>query len=711
MPILPAVATKHWKVRVVSSWIYIVLTILGISMVIPFLMTISGALSDEMDYYRHRPVPRYLYSRSDLFVKRLTQFLPSQMCNWGGHFKAYFPSRSAHWANWEMVGRDVRGIDEFASPWMGENDEPMRLRAADYFEFMMSYPIDDMILPVVDADAAKFLATRYTQIASETAGGAKVTRDQALEAMNAAWGVPYPDFHALNFESERRMPLDQQSFFPTKSTRLDDFRIIGQAYLMHEYTPGVRDAWLKHVSKALPQFAAQAWPMSKQSPEQLRSEWIAFCGQYAPAPRALPFAMRAIWRSFLSSEVVRQELNLPPSANFDVTLYNQLSGQNCATLDEIPFPLPADEAPPIQSLWKKFVENRYPLRLTSVAVTPELQNTYKNFLETRFKTITIANQMLNTTNSAWEQFEIVSTHPGGPQGALWSDFVKRLPLDRRQITSSEHAYQQFLLGKYGNLETVNQKYNWNLRCIEQAFPPFADAYAVSFSNLSSAWRWDAMTVNFVYVFDYFVHRGRAVPVTLVLICATLLTTLTVNPIAAYGLSRFHIRGMDKVILYLLVPMAFPGMVSAIPAYLLMRDLSLLNTFWALVLPGAASGMSIFMLKGFFDSLPRELYEAATIDGASEARIFLVITLPLMKPILAIQCLGAFMWAYTSWDWAMIVCQDQSMWTLSVWMYQASTSFMPWTAMAGFVLTSIPTLMVFLFCQRIILRGIILPSMK
>lgn len=77
----------------------------------------------------------------------------------------------------------------------------------------MSYPIDDMILPVVDADAAKFLAARYTQIASETAGGAKVTRDQALEAMNAAWGVPYPDFHALNFLSERRMPLDQQSIF------------------------------------------------------------------------------------------------------------------------------------------------------------------------------------------------------------------------------------------------------------------------------------------------------------------------------------------------------------------------------------------------------------------------------------------------------------------------------------------------------------------
>ena len=73
-------------------------------------------------------------------------------------------------------------------------------------------------------------------------------------------------------------------------------------------------------------------------------------------------------------------------------------------------------------------------------------------------------------------------------------------------------------------------------------------------------------------------------------------------------------------------MAFPAMISAIPAYLLMRDLGLLNTFFALVLPGAANGMAIFMLKGFFDSLPPELYEAATIDGAKEWQIFLIITL-------------------------------------------------------------------------------------
>ena len=155
------------------------------------------------------------------------------------------------------------------------------------------------------------------------------------------------------------------------------------------------------------------------------------------------------------------------------------------------------------------------------------------------------------------------------------------------------------------------------------------------------------------------------------------------------------------------------MVSAIPAYLLMRDLGLLNTFWALVLPGAANGMAIFILKGFFDSLPMELFEAATIDGASEMQIFRIIAMPMVKPILAINCLNAFIAAYNGWEWALIICQDKSMWTIAVWMYQAAQwwSAAPWIVSAGFIVVSIPTMIIFISCQKIILRGIIIPSMK
>jgi len=124
-------------------------------------------------------------------------------------------------------------------------------------------------------------------------------------------------------------------------------------------------------------------------------------------------------------------------------------------------------------------------------------------------------------------------------------------------------------------------------------------------------------------------------------------------------------------------------------------------------------MAIFILKGFFDSLPQELFEAATIDGAKELQIFKMVAMPMVKPILAINCVTAFIAAYNGWQWALIICQDKDMWTLAVWMYQASQWWReePWIVSAGFVVISIPTLLVFLSCQKIILKGIVIPSMK
>lgn len=202
--------------------------------------------------------------------------------------------------------------------------------------------------------------------------------------------------------------------------------------------------------------------------------------------------------------------------------------------------------------------------------------------------------------------------------------------------------------------------------------------------------------------------------TLFLVVLSVLASLTVNPLAAYALSRFRLKGTEKILLFLLATMAFPAAVTAIPGFLLMRDLGLLNTFAALVLPTVANGMSIFILKGFFDALPRELYEAAAIDGASEWTVFRRITLPMTTPILAVNALDAFIHAYASWEWAFLVCSKESHWTLAVWMYHMSTDTFagkPWCVMAGFVLVSIPTATVFLRCQKVILRGIVLPSMK
>ena len=196
-----------------------------------------------------------------------------------------------------------------------------------------------------------------------------------------------------------------------------------------------------------------------------------------------------------------------------------------------------------------------------------------------------------------------------------------------------------------------------------------------------------------------------------LVACTILITLTINPIAAYALSRFKLPQTYKILLFCLATMAFPAEVSAIQNFLLLKQFHLLNTYWALFLPGAANGFSIFLLKGFFDSLPQELYEAAELDGAGEFQMYRRICYAMSKPVLAVIALGAFTGAYGSFMWALIVCQNPKMWTLMVWLQQMSG----WAPMsmvyASLVLAAIPTLLVFIFCQNIIMRGIILPMEK
>ena len=138
---------------------------------------------------------------------------------------------------------------------------------------------------------------------------------------------------------------------------------------------------------------------------------------------------------------------------------------------------------------------------------------------------------------------------------------------------------------------------------------------------------------------------------------------------------------------------------------------MLNTFWALLLPTAANGFFIFLLKGFFDSLPNELFEAAAIDGAGPLRTFWKIALPLCKPVLAVIALQAFVASYGSFMWAYIVCQDADLWTLMVYIHQFQIGNPVHLVMAALTLASMPTLIVFIFCQKIILRGIVVPTMK
>ena len=161
----------------------------------------------------------------------------------------------------------------------------------------------------------------------------------------------------------------------------------------------------------------------------------------------------------------------------------------------------------------------------------------------------------------------------------------------------------------------------------------------------------------------------------------------------------------------MLTMAFPPMVTQIPVFLMLREFNLLNTFWALLLPGLANGYMIFLLKGFFDSLPQELYESAALDGAGELRIFWQITIRLSQPILAVIALQAFTHAYSNFMMALLICQDERMWTLMPWLYQLQQRSGQGVIFASLLIAAIPTFMIFALCQNVIMRGIVVPVEK
>lgn len=280
-----------------------------------------------------------------------------------------------------------------------------------------------------------------------------------------------------------------------------------------------------------------------------------------------------------------------------------------------------------------------------------------------------------------------------------------------RLDTPEIRYRAFLKRKFGTVAAMNQAYGTKHASFERVRFPMPQADWFHMQANKDLIRKDFLVRNYRDVAAYIAVHGRALWVTIILVVATIFLTLTINPLAAYALSRYNLPATYKILLFCLATMAFPAEVTAIPNFLLMKKLHMLNTLWALILPGAAAGFSIFLLKGFFDSLPQELYEAAEIDGASEFQMFTKICLPMSTPVMAVIGLGAFGAAYGSFMWAFIVCPDRDMWTLMVWLQQMRVWAPQSMIFAALVLASIPPLIVFIFAQNIIMRGVIIPTEK
>lgn len=652
MPILTHTDQKSFRGRFVVTAMYVLLTLGGVTMVYPFLVTVTGSLSTYFDYERRSPLPRCLWSREDRLMRTLCTYFPPAHRASLRQMRCYFPGVPEGWQLWSQIGDDTKGADAWARKQLGKLEHPagrahLEAAARDYGEFMANWNVRETILAYDSRWVAPFLRDRY----------------KTLDRFNKAWEVSIDDFSKASAAEWSGEPIDQPNYVPIEDVRYTDLLAFRQDYRNNRFTPYLR-------------------------------------GEEALAGYLRPAALRFLWEDYYASTIPQsQEANLK------------------SRTERLPFPLSPDAPSSLRATWFQFLRTTFPMRHIQIQVNPARQLAFRKFLMERFRNLSYLDRLLERSARSWDDIALTPVVPSGAAMAkVWMDFVRRdVPVEEWVVrdTLPELAFQNFALKKHGSLRSINEAYGLSLSSLQQLRIPFGEAILFTFANRERSFLLDQLTGSYRAVGDFLFHRGRAVRNTIILVALALLVTLTVNPLAGYALSRFKLRGTERILVFCLATMAFPGAVAAIPGFLLLRDLGLLNTFAALVLPGAANGMSIFLLKGFFDSLPKELYEAATIDGAPEWTIFRVISLPLVKPILAVSMLNAFIAAYNGWEWAIIVCQDPRMWTISVWTYQFYQTLggQPFTYLAAFVVNSIPVLLVFLFCQKIILRGIILPQMK
>jgi multiple sugar transport system permease protein len=680
MPIISQIGRRNWKVRVVVSTIYTILIIGSISMIYPLLLMLSGSVKSDTDFIWITPVPRYLWNDDILWMKygetKYPDLITAEQC---------WAQRIGSWRNVQV-------------PDAAELNDPL-VDAFRQYRAEGNWP---------DEFATIGFAQWETQINNNIlAKNARLYRREAQKRYDSVEDYS----NAVGFRC-----LTWSQAGPPSAT-----------YAERYFTfPDTADRRLYHdIKNRIP-----------------KADW----------------AVVNIDGHFVNTYL------MPVWA--DVAAYNRDHGTSFTDYRQVLL----DTRPPVhpqqRSDWEDYVRNQ--LNVAYLRISTSAQPAFQSMLRQRYSgDINQLNRFWSTTYTDFSEIPLPQGCPKAPRAQTdYIEFIKdagACPLDAMSIYGPRQGFEQYVADQRG------------LTVADVAplpLPIIAVDYR-DMQEQKSSFRWELLKRNYLAVFDYILLHGNGVRNTIIFCTLMVLTQLIVNPLAAYALSRYRPPSTYTILLFCMCTMAFPAEVTMIPSFLLLKSfpiyslavgfaaglltvwllhrlrpqlpdwakgiaagaagiaagywlapflchlllgkqdagITLLNTFWALILPGVANGFAIFLLKGFFDSLPQELYEAAEIDGAGEWTKFWTITMSLSKPILAVLALGAFTAAYSEFMMALVIIPDPEMWTMMVWLFQLQNTAHPTVVYASLVVAAIPTLLIFIFCQNIIMRGIVVPVEK
>lgn len=197
--------------------------------------------------------------------------------------------------------------------------------------------------------------------------------------------------------------------------------------------------------------------------------------------------------------------------------------------------------------------------------------------------------------------------------------------------------------------------------------------------------------------------------------ATTMGQLLLSSMAGYAFARFHFRGRDTLFFIYLATLMVPFVVTVTPLFIVVRSLGWTNSYAGLIVPPMFSAFGTFLMRQFFLDLPRELEEAAVLDGASTLTTFVRVMVPLTGPAFATLGIFSFMASWNNFLWPLLIVSDTRFMTLPLalstlqGMYPGQTQ---WNlVMAGTVLSVVPMILVFLLAQRWVIQGITASGLK
>ena len=203
--------------------------------------------------------------------------------------------------------------------------------------------------------------------------------------------------------------------------------------------------------------------------------------------------------------------------------------------------------------------------------------------------------------------------------------------------------------------------------------------------------------------------------SLIVSLGSTLLSVTLASLAAYGFTRFHIPGASALIVFLLFTKMLPETLLIIPYFRLMSELGMINTYGALILAYSSFALpfSVWMLIGFFRSIPREIDEAAIVDGASRLVAFFKVVLPLSRPGLVAVALFTFLISWNSYVWALVLTTDPQMYVLSVGVANMVGEYrVQWNElMAGAVIAALPVMVLYALLERHLVSAITAGAVK